>query len=80
MPKVTEFSELRAKMPTEDRAEAQRLADQDLKEMPLQEPVEPVLDTKDRRICSKCIEDGFLRARIEKEGHDGACFYWKKIT
>ena len=37
MPKTTKFSELRAKMPAKDRAEARRLADQDLKEMPLHE-------------------------------------------
>jgi hypothetical protein len=33
MPKATRFSELRAKMPPEDRAEARRLADQDLNEL-----------------------------------------------
>src|SRR6266567_2904937 len=37
MPKTTKFSELRAKMSPEARAEARRLADQDLKEMPLHE-------------------------------------------
>src|ERR1017187_7292088 len=37
MPKTTAFSELRAKMSPEARAEARRLADQDLKEMPLHE-------------------------------------------
>jgi DNA-binding XRE family transcriptional regulator len=37
MPKTTKFSELRATMSPEARAEAQRLADQDLKEMPLHE-------------------------------------------
>ena len=37
MPKTTKFSELRAKMPPEARAEARRLADQDLREMPLHE-------------------------------------------
>ena len=36
---------------------------------------EPVLDTKDRRMCFKCAEDEFLRAQIEKDGHDGTCFY-----
>ena len=33
MPKTTKFSELRAKMSPEARAEARRLADQDLKEI-----------------------------------------------
>ena len=37
MPKPTRFSELRAQMPPEARAEARRLADEDLKEMPLHE-------------------------------------------
>ena len=37
MPKTTKFSELRAKMPPEARAEARRLADKDLKQMPLHE-------------------------------------------
>jgi DNA-binding Xre family transcriptional regulator len=38
MPKTTtKFSELRAKMSPEARAEARRLADEDLKEMPLHE-------------------------------------------
>jgi DNA-binding Xre family transcriptional regulator len=37
MPKTTKFSELRAMMSPEARAEAQRLADEDLKEMPLHE-------------------------------------------
>ena len=37
MPKTTKFSELRAKMSPEARAEARRLAGQDLKEMPLHE-------------------------------------------
>ena len=37
MPKTTKFSELRAKMSSEARAEARRLAGQDLKEMPLHE-------------------------------------------
>jgi len=34
MPKTTKFSELRAQMSPEARAEARRLADADLKEMP----------------------------------------------
>ncbi len=37
MPKTTKFSELRAMMPAEARAEARRLADEDLKGMPLHE-------------------------------------------
>src|ERR1035441_10571590 len=37
MPKTTKFSELREKMSPEARAEARRLADKDLEEMPLQE-------------------------------------------
>jgi DNA-binding XRE family transcriptional regulator len=37
MPKTTKFSELRAKMSPEARGEARRLADKDLKEMPLHE-------------------------------------------
>ncbi len=37
MPKTTKFSELRAKMSPEARAEARRLAGEDLKEMPLHE-------------------------------------------
>jgi hypothetical protein len=37
MPKTTKWSELEAKMPPEARAEARRLADEDLKEMPLHE-------------------------------------------
>ena len=37
MPKTTKFSELRAQMSPEARAEARRLADEDLKEMPLHE-------------------------------------------
>src|ERR1017187_1524414 len=37
MPKTTKFSELRAKMSPEARTEARRLADEDLKEMPLHE-------------------------------------------
>ena len=37
MPKTTKFSELRARMAPESRVEARRLADQDLKEMPLHE-------------------------------------------
>jgi len=26
-------------------------------------------------MCFKCAEDEFLRAQIEKDGHDGTCFY-----
>jgi hypothetical protein len=37
MPKTTKWSELEAKMSPEARAEARRLADEDLKEMPLHE-------------------------------------------
>jgi DNA-binding Xre family transcriptional regulator len=37
MPKTTKFSKLRAKMSPKARAEAHRLADKDLKEMPLHE-------------------------------------------
>ena len=37
MPKTTAFSELRARMSPEARAEGRRLADQDLREMPLHE-------------------------------------------
>ena len=37
MPKMTKFSELRAEMSPEARAESRRLADADLKEMPLHE-------------------------------------------
>jgi DNA-binding transcriptional regulator YiaG len=37
MPKTTKFSELQAQMSPEARAEARRLADEDLKEMPLHE-------------------------------------------
>ena len=37
MPKTTKFNELRAKMQPEARAKARRLADKDLKEMPLHE-------------------------------------------
>ena len=37
MPKTTKFDELRAKMRPEARAEARRLADKDLKQMPLHE-------------------------------------------
>ena len=37
MPKTTKFSELRAEMSPEAQAEARRLADKDLKEMPLHE-------------------------------------------
>src|ERR1035438_2063985 len=37
MPKTTKFSELRAKMSPEARAEARRLADEDLKAMPMHE-------------------------------------------
>jgi DNA-binding Xre family transcriptional regulator len=37
MPKTTKYSELRAKLSSEARAEARRLADEDLKEMPLHE-------------------------------------------
>ncbi|HYL75289.1 MAG TPA: XRE family transcriptional regulator [Bryobacteraceae bacterium] len=37
MPKTTKYSELRAMMSPDARAEARRLADQDLKEMPLHE-------------------------------------------
>jgi DNA-binding Xre family transcriptional regulator len=37
MPKTTKFSELRAMMSPEARAEARSLADKDLKEMPLHE-------------------------------------------
>jgi DNA-binding Xre family transcriptional regulator len=37
MPRTTKFSELRAKMSPEARAEARSLADKDLKEMPLHE-------------------------------------------
>jgi DNA-binding Xre family transcriptional regulator len=37
MPKTTKFSELRAKMSPEARAEARRLADEDLKAMPIYE-------------------------------------------
>ena len=37
MPKTTKFSELRAKMPPESRAEARRLADDALRTMPLHE-------------------------------------------
>jgi hypothetical protein len=35
----------------------------------------PALDTKNRRVCSECVDDGFLRAEIKKDGHDGTCFY-----
>ena len=38
MPKTTKFTELRSKMSPEARAEARRLADHDLKEMPLHAP------------------------------------------
>ena len=37
MPKTTKFSELRSKMSPEARAEARRLANEDLKAMPLHE-------------------------------------------
>jgi len=37
MPKTTKFSELRAKMSPEARAEARRLAEEDLQTMPLHE-------------------------------------------
>lgn len=37
MPKTTKFSELRAMMSPEAQAEARRLADEDLKKMPLHE-------------------------------------------
>jgi len=37
MPKTTRFSELRVRMSPEARAEARRLADRDLKAMPLHE-------------------------------------------
>ena len=37
MPKTTKFSELRATLSPAARAEARRLADQDLREMPLHE-------------------------------------------
>ncbi len=37
MPKTTKFSELRAEMSPEAREEARRLADEDLKQMPLHE-------------------------------------------
>jgi hypothetical protein len=35
----------------------------------------PALDTKDRRVCSECVDDEFLRAEIREGGHDGTCFY-----
>jgi hypothetical protein len=62
-------------MAPEDRAESQRLAGQDLEDMPLREPGKPVLGTKEQRMCSECVEDEFLRAQIERDGHDGTCFY-----
>jgi hypothetical protein len=33
------------------------------------------LDTKDQRVCSECVDDEFLRTKIEEDGHDAACFY-----
>jgi hypothetical protein len=34
-----------------------------------------VILTRHRRVCSECVEDQFLRAKIEKEGQSGICFY-----
>lgn len=33
------------------------------------------IETKDRRLCSKCIGEAFLRSEIEKEGEPGTCYY-----
>lgn len=34
-----------------------------------------VIDRKDRRVCSECVDDDFLRNEIGSSGQDGACFY-----
>ena len=36
---------------------------------------EPILDTKERRLCFECVGEKFLRAEIERDGDDGPCFY-----
>jgi len=36
---------------------------------------EPVLDAKDRRVCSECVGEAFLRTEVERNGDDGTCFY-----
>ena len=36
---------------------------------------EPRVAIKARLLCLECVEDNFLRAEIEKNGHDGTCFY-----
>jgi hypothetical protein len=33
------------------------------------------IEPKDRRLCSECIGEAFLRSEVEKEGHDGVCSY-----
>jgi HEPN/RES N-terminal domain 1/RES domain len=35
-------------------------------------------EVKDRRLCSGCIGEAFLRAEIEKEGESGTCHYCGK--
>jgi hypothetical protein len=32
-------------------------------------------EIKDRRLCSGCIGEAFLRAEIEKEGESDTCHY-----
>jgi hypothetical protein len=36
---------------------------------------EPILDTKERRLCFECVGEKFLRAEIERDGGDRTCFY-----
>lgn len=36
---------------------------------------EPILETKERRLCFQCVGEKFLRAEIERDGVDGTCFY-----
>ena len=31
------------------------------------------LHVEDRRLCSECVGEAFLRAVVEKSGHDGTC-------
>ena len=36
------------------------------------------LDIADRRLCSDCIDETFLSAKVAKEGQDGVCFYCER--
>src|SRR6266446_9315898 len=38
------------------------------------------LELEERRLCSRCVGDAFLRAEIEKEGEPGTCYYCREAS